>query len=248
MILYDTPPGLILDNIRGEAEKVGFALRKQERIAKNEFMRLGPDKKIFVADYTVPASKNRYLLYLESVWNFPANIFPEIGHTGVILYTNGPKGHDYWITGRMDAGNETISCLFQFTGHFLSRYRERSKIQVSESPHELAALYITRNFDVMVEQDFKKLNFNAEKYENGEAAQVQDGVVFFTKTTLRSPVGTPFLYFKMNTFVSLSTLKEPQTENVNSYGEMASYMSDEKFQRKWAEHVNSIKTILAKKN
>ena len=243
MILPDTPPGLVYDAMMGEAEKVGFYLKKHVGVAKKVFYRNGPWQKFHLSNYVIPSSRNRYLVWSNAKWS-KNSFVPDVQWSGALLYINGPKGLDYWIAREINDDGRPTNYLFHYTGHFLSRYRERSGIQMGKSTDEVIATFLLRNTGLIFTLDFEKLQLNSEKYKDGEAMQVLDGIVFCSINEMTSPNGHKFVYCKMKTFLTLSNLKESQSENVKTYSEMRNYIYNEEMQKRWENHVESLKLHL----
>lgn len=204
--------------MRDEAEKVRFQLRRQEKQAKKEFekkMLLAfPTPFLFHCIYTVPSSRNRYLLWYEAISG--QEVRNKTFRYGAALIVNEERNKlSVWslrsVKDNQDGAMPMLMCL---TGHFLQRYRERCRWGSRLSTEELIVRFLSRNTTFFAELDFSKINVNANKYPDGTAYQIIDGVAFVKCKRDKDNSGSPFLFAKFNTFVSESELKDDQKQNV----------------------------------
>lgn len=145
MILFDTPNEDILRVMLGEWEKVVHFVDKTHGKAVKHFRSLRPpyENNLFIQRYTIPASNNTYTVVSKlgtddclDVWFY--------------LKTDGAYGMRKFITlKRNERGKDNLPftpawTLDIFTGHFLSRYRERTGAG-SRTADELFVQFLERN-------------------------------------------------------------------------------------------------------
>lgn len=227
MILSYTPYGLVLKTMQGEAEKVDFFMRRTAAKAKKSFERrqLFSDGFPFYyhETYTVPGSRNTYLVFYEAL---DRNDIRSGGfYCGSCLLVNDDNGKQsvYQLTrarSRTATTDEIATFINIYTGHFFSRYRERHLWGSEISTHELIVRYLCRNKFFMAGLEFEKLNLNANKYPNGSASQVFDGVVFITEKDLSGEIGHPAMAVRFNTFLGKHILQESQQDATFTQHEM----------------------------
>jgi len=225
MILPGTSPDEIFRAMMREQEKVVYATNKIINKAKKAFFRCNRFPYIYTELYTVPDSKNTYLLYYYSD-SKEAAMYDAV-HTGNVLLVNEDNGSRsvYRIRKFSDVMAEKsifekrYDLLTHFTGHFFSRYRERGGISNEYSPLELIGLYFGRNgyFEAKLYED-NVVKF-PDKYKDCAAFQVRDGIIFGSEETRDN------LFYMINrTFVSHSMLKDNQAGHVMSPGLLYDYV------------------------
>lgn len=212
MILTKTPYDIILKEIQNESEKVWYHERKGRTEAGKAFLKNPVLPFIHYKTYTVPKSKNTYLIwYYADTFN---QAFYERFVGGWCLLLNEDNGkrmiYSLAVTPVERFSNVTRDTLISFTGHFFSRYRERMNFPDSVSPIELIVRYIARNGEVMTKLEFEQINTNTEQYPDGVAYQVRDGIILGTKKEYKDRNGNPFAVIKHNTFLDNGILKSNQ--------------------------------------
>lgn len=215
MILHDSPYGLVYSVMRDEAEKVDFFRQKEEKKLNKKLEREFVTYPFYhKAEYVVPGSKNKYIVwfYLKDKWD--RNI--KYGNYLEIFSQNGGRTIFYYKPEvKYSAPDMNSTCeLCIYTDHFFKRYRERIKAFEGLSPTDLIIRYFSRNYYHVEGLDFKKLNLNYDKYPDGAVHQVEDGLVFVTVTKADDGRGGFCPIIKHNTFICKELLKEDQKDSV----------------------------------
>lgn len=236
MILSTDTPRSIFLAMREENEKVAFHLKKMEKRFEKTFLNAIPylpfGKPMGMQEiYTVPGSRNAYLVwvYAESA----AEVRSRTWAKGSALIMTNFYGKRTFVTfsdtGRDLLGNRRdVFNLIQFySGHFLSRYRERSTLGCGIKPNELAMMFFARNSGHLAVMDLDAFNDNHDKYENGYAFQIRDGITFGTIVDERLDDGSALRVFHHNTFIGSALLTENQEKNVLSNKELASMIRED---------------------
>lgn len=144
MILFDTPYEEVFTVMFGEYEKVKYAVSKASRNAARLFTSVPPypHPAPIVNRYTIPASRNNYVIVSvlkeDNIENY------------VYLKSNGDHGHQKVFLLRKNNGKKDLDLktpswvLDVYTGHFLSRYRERAKV-IGLSGDDLIVHFLEQN-------------------------------------------------------------------------------------------------------
>lgn len=218
MILPNTPHELVLQVMRNEAHKVEFFIKKEGSKLLSALERTPYALFPFLSYkiYTVPSSRNKYLVWFEVM------DYRELKNgtfiSGSCLIVNEEKGGITAYVQKISYDSEIkqhTSVLNIYTGHFFNRYRERFNWG-NINTYELIARYLSRNGSLMTFLEFRKMNLKAEEYPDGAAAQVNDGVIFGTYTISKDIDGKPFNIVFHNTFIANQQLKDNQQKQLLS--------------------------------
>lgn len=219
MILPGTAPEKIFDIMTDERSKCAYFINKEMKRVRKIFMERPFSDRIHVMRYTVPSSGNRYIVWFYSDWN-RNTIKADIG-----LAVESPRhGCDFYVYREYehydspDGPPTEERFLIHLIPHFISRYRERTRIGASTPTVEVAARYIFRNCEKMFATDYKGLNRKAEEMlkENPSlsAIQVRDGVCFIEKFPIKTNGPAKATYVKFKSFVPDTMLSDEQMKAV----------------------------------
>lgn len=221
MVLQDTPYPLVLQAMLGEAGKVAFFQKKQASKAQREFRRQQqrrmPYPLYWLTTYTVPSSRNTYLVWFEAMSDEEVSKGTFVYGSALLVNEENRRQSVYQIKHVRDQENPEAGhqILFNvYTGHFFSRYRERGLWGARLSTHELMVRYLARNDHFLAGLEFSKLNLNSDKYPDGAACQVFDGVVFLTEKDFVMDDDTPVKTLRYNTFMPMDQLGENQSKAI----------------------------------
>lgn len=202
MILFDTPNEEAARVIFDEYEKIVYAIGKMHVKADRHFSRLPryPHPAPLTLQYTVPASHNTYtVIYSIEDGSITFNSFLKISGNG---------GHTkYYIikkcsTPVQDAFSVPAWNLDIYTGHFLSRYRERSD-SVGYSTDELMARFRKNNRNrTIIPADY----VNPKISEPDQYAIIVTEGLCFAEQKTTSVNGTTVVITENKTFVSKENL------------------------------------------
>lgn len=220
MILYNTPPGKVFLEMYGEMEKVNFALDKQIKKVFRTNRVAGQTKfpLVLSTTYTVPASRNRYLLWCYGEKNGTDKIN---WYQGAVLLLTDNKGRLQTVslaqinTIREDhlgiPNKVTYWELCIITGHFYSRFNERAFHSSLDDPIKTIITWLGRNANIFKQLDSDQLIRVPEKYEgNSQAIQTLDGIVFGSTETITTANGLECHVNTHKTFITLGMLKPGQ--------------------------------------
>ena len=170
------------DHLSEDFEKIRYRMTYYRPKAIKEFKKTFTFPAWKTYDYTVPESKNKYVIvyYAENQFQIdtPMEIF-------FLDYHNG-KEHDVVRWGAQpyrqtpDSPLKLIRVLHVYDSHFLQRYKERFLKDLTLDANEVASRFLSRN-DGMVQIDVsEEINRNIEKYgEFGKwGYKVKDGMCF----------------------------------------------------------------------
>ena len=224
MILYDTDYAEIYRQMSAEREKAKYYSQKysREAIRKFERHRLPCEHHVI---QTMPASRNTYMHYYYAAKE--AEVRDNCIFFGNLLLVNDMYGKQYAIrlmsvsilAGAVSVG--TADSLNIFTGHFLSRYRERFSYLKDVPSHELIASFAGRNLGYIHPLDYKEFVLEENRQENGAAWGIDDGVSL-GQSWLEEIDGTPVIINLHKTFLGRHILNDRQRETAPSQEEMRS--------------------------
>ena len=238
MILYDTPGREVLRTMLDEWEKVGYFMQKNEPKVLRYFNALRAGKpNLYVQTYTVPSSKNTYTVISQKTGDDTVttwNCLKVDGDNGMrkvmILKKNTPSEKRFpdnpaWI-------------LNIYTGHFLSRYRERTGA-VGAHTDELIARFLQKNH-------YKELTIpaflvNHSDEDESEIAIVSEEGLSFARTESFTVNGQRFSINENKTFVSKDNLYYRQAVSIMSTDYMVKRLKLQKAQEEGA----SVRTMMA---
>lgn len=178
MILYDTPYEQVARIMLEEYEKVQYHLSRTDKQIFKEIHKNKGICKPSVMTFTIPSSNNKYSIYTK-VLDYDNVI------RIVLLTANGERGKKkvYQINKNqrrmLDPTKEFSDWVLDvYTGHFLSRYSERSGNK-NLSGEELITTFIMKNMDQKITGSFPASYINpAIKDENEFACPCNEGIVF----------------------------------------------------------------------
>lgn len=213
MIFHDSKYEDIYRIMSRETEKVNYHGRKQNKRILRSFAGKDTWPAIETAIYTVPESRNRYLLwyYCAAPHTQPLSgscLFVETPDKGVMTF----KLDSYSVT---DKGKRYQSEKLQvYNSHFFARYRERIMKGNTETPARLIARYYGRNASFMAQVPPRDIMLEPEKHNNASGWQVCDGLILGTKDKFRIPSGREIEVFRYNTILPHSMLKTNQSQGI----------------------------------
>ena len=217
MILHDTPYAQMHDVMAAEEGKVFFSMTKfQQRFDKAVMRSSDPLPIIMTDNYTVPASKNRYLIFGVATKN---GKMIQCDYE-FVLPVNGPDGKPFYLKNwdhkendvPIEKGARNVLGMFIFTGHFFSRYRERAKIDQKYSTNEVIATFCKRNIECMKMLDVDKMVKKKDKYKDTVCFQSRDGIILGTQTWTTCKDG-PLSVIIAKTFLSEAQLHDTQKKH-----------------------------------
>lgn len=179
MILENMNACEVQKEIIRDLDKVLFRLKRNEGQARKAFSRLRMFPKVYTDVYTCPASRNRHLL-----WYVAQNPDDErrMGCSGHCCLVPERNSSFSFVTlkqpeNRHD-GIMQKNVLYNFSCHFIDRYRERILKDTAISVWDAAALLLARN-PVYVVLDMKKeFNLFFDRYGSRYAVSMPDGLCF----------------------------------------------------------------------
>lgn len=220
MILQDTPYGEIFRVMEREREKVNWNLEKELNRYHKEILKRKRTCRQYPllhhCYYTVPDSKNRYLLWFrnhgESICFGPALVVNQDDGSRQLICL------DYFTFKGEDGKTVRQDALRVFTGHFLRRYRERCHFGEGLSTEDLIAFFMDRNYEYSYALDPDKVSL--KQYRDSCAWQMRDGVSFGTLAAVQTPDGKEILIERNNTFVAEENLFGRQKQHTLSRREL----------------------------
>ncbi len=227
MILPDTPPEEIFRIISEEEPKLLFALDKEFQRAEKKFTHSQSLPVLHQIEYTVPSSRNRYLVWMYAFNEYQKTVKPMYGFA---LMVNGLGGSvEYYTLNHLAhkilrggvVTESTVNALSKFIPHYLSRYRERFIKDESLSPEKLAVTYFGRNQSTKVSEEVEKINILAGKDDKYRSYRLRDGVALVEKEERTLPDGRVYDFNIYKTFLSEDMLKGSQEKALsNSRGKL----------------------------
>lgn len=233
MLLYDSTYEDMYRVLTQEREKVDFTLEKLSVKAMKEFRDRTVFPAYFINYYTVPASRNKYIVchymlsndkYMDGLGVMILN--EDDGAQQVIDVTSCkrfvPTKGMVSIIDKSMPYEERIVMMNIYTAHFLNRYRTRLIETGLISPSkkgtlttaEIACMYLSRNRKNIISIPYEQMVLMPEKYRNGIALQVNDGIVFGSQKSFTGTDGKEVYVNRLNTIVSRDMLKQSQADNV----------------------------------
>ncbi len=217
MILHDTPYGETYRILRQEQHKVEFAALKFETAHAKDYPEWNIRKGYCMTTYTVPASRNRYLIWLKT----------ETDHkTGRIYLTQNSFLSTYDKYGRRmflraievdrfsiyTRNKEKERWLIVITGHCLHRYAQRSGLPCGSTDEDILVRF-NNEIKTTTKLPYEEVG-TMENNELGFTDQCDSGVIFGTTREDTAPDGTPFTVRRYNTFVDKNLLRDAQKRHV----------------------------------
>ncbi len=198
MILYDTPNEQALRVMFSEWDKVNYFIGRQREKLNRHFMMLLPTRldEPFIQEYTIPKSNNTYTIISRYIggkivsWPY-IKVDGEKCRRKILILTKKDQTKKYMP-------NDPVWTLDIYTGHFLSRYRER--INSNMCSNELFARYLQTNAIKSTPVPARLLN-PACREDNQCAYIVYEGLAFAEKKECTIN-GIPALINENKTFVS----------------------------------------------
>jgi len=218
MILFNMPDQQIFLEMYKEKEKVDFAVEKHwNKILRIKVTNATRFPHLQYEEYTVPATKNRYLIWHYGVPEGNGTVNWNIGST---LLLNDDKGRIQTVTLTKDGGTRQDYSgktklyhhwnLCFYTGHFYSRYRERMHHETKMQPFDVIVTWLGRNYGFYKQIKPSDIIRLPERYVNANAIQMTDGIILGSVSRFDTDDG---LYCEVNrqkTFLPLSMLKNEQ--------------------------------------
>ncbi len=235
MLLPDSTYLEIYRTIVSETEKAQFALMKNENAAWKHIARAdrAGEPLTWHTQYQHPVSRNRYLLWYHATPKDGGKVLSLLG--GIALMMDSTTGDRTLYMaknfGRVLAGDRTKHpFLLVYTGHFLSRYRERTGVAAGGDAASLAAVFFARNLGEMNPLCPDSMILQKEKYRNAAAWQTSDGVILGSETAETLPDGRTLTVIRNNTFITHELLHENQAESVvpQPFMALVRYLKDRK--------------------
>lgn len=241
MILFDTPNETALKVMLSEWEKVCYFVRKTDDKVKKHFQSLKPGQlHLFIQKYTIPTSKNTY--YVISRKDFDDNI-----NTWTYLKAYGESGKTkFYILRRNVIGKaeelfeKPVWILDIYTGHFLSRYRQRTGA-TEKSTDELFIQFLQQNNEKGMAIPASMVNPAAEG--KNQYAIVSDEGLAFVDSQEYIINGALANINENKTFVSRRNLYYKQAESIVTTDYYLKYMKLHKAKRSGASADTMMKII-----
>lgn len=220
MILHDTPPEAVFREMYGELEKVDFALRKRNnQITSRVHLTTNTRFPVILSqEYTVPSSRNRYLL-----WHYGQRFGDRVQweHGAVLLLTDDRGRLQTVSLFKTTTMRESYDGLLKkihywslnfTTGHLYSRYKERAMAGKELTPTETIVTWLGRNTGIFKHLEPDQIVRMPEKYRNSKPMQTNDGIILGESSSIPTPDSLECEVNIQKTFLSLSMLKEDQKE------------------------------------
>lgn len=179
MILNEMNAREVYNEISRDLDKVRFKLKTEEAKARKAFAREYRFPKVYTSFYTVPATRNKYLLWYVASNSHDESYMNLSGYACLIPARGGSFGY-----GRIKLNGNPPDALFEknilhvYDYHFVDRYRERILKSKDESIHRAAALMLARNPLCIVLDMKKEYNFRYKKYDGMVALSIPEGLCF----------------------------------------------------------------------
>jgi len=226
MILFDDNYEKIYKLMMEENEQVHYYMQKFSKKLKKKYTE-HPELPIWHYELvTLPKSNNTYLIYYYSMTY--KEIIHDSYYCGSVLLLNGNDGQRLAVGLRKmsmkgeampDDVKYLVFSLQIFTGHFLSRYRERMKFPDSMSTYDVIASFFGRCGGYFSELPYDDIVLKKNRSKGNSAWGVDDGVTLATKTILNVD-NYPVMVVKHNTFLAREFLKANQEKNTPTQEEM----------------------------
>lgn len=215
MILPKTPYKDIFLAMDREEEKVGFAVRKEEKIAIKKFYKDRPYESLHYKIYEIPSSRNKYLLWFYIPYGHADGSIYYFGNALIIDESDGGRTYICLRTYQAVYGNYNykVDSLQIYTGHFFSRYRERNHMPASIPTIELVIRFFGRNQDFMTCLDHKKI-IKKEHNDDASCWQMMEGVSLGNNKIVQINDKKRITVVRHNTFLSQNDLKQSQLEAI----------------------------------
>ena len=216
MILYNSPYSESYSTMRDEAQKVEFAICKQEETDTKRIIRAGKMGGLIWKEYTIPSSHNRYLLMTE----LRVDGLRAFTHSEALLSLSDNGGKKMFMRtttaeGTDDDGNTvTDRRLETITAHCLHRFRERTGLPSDLPTERVLWQFLQTTINVAkIHHELVSNNREASK-EYGCAYQCARGLFFGTELEQADRQGRPFLVLRYNTFVTNDLLSRGQVKHL----------------------------------
>lgn len=216
MLLFDSPNEDILRAMLAEQEKVSHFVGKMEgRVMKRSTDFLPPFTQAFLSQqYTVPASHNTYTVVSKRDKDDVVNFW-------VYLKLDGNHGMRKFITLKKN-GCAKENVLFTppwvldiYTGHFLSRYRERTG-SAFRTTDELFVHFLERNLKRSMALPAYFINPAISEREQRQYAVILNEGLAFVEATESVVSGVKAMINENKTFVSRENLFYKQAVSLAS--------------------------------
>lgn len=214
MILDNTPYETLHRTMTEERPKVIFALKKLFDRSQRQFQGARTLPVMAWDTYTVPKSKNKYLIWLYAQTHDEKNRAPQFGYALLVNDKNGRLNYyateKYKLTTPAHPEGEEVLLLSHYTAHFMSRYRERMGIPPSVTPYELAVTFLGRNQKLMTRDSANEINRRNSLSDDYKSFRVKDGICLIKNFKTRAADGSPVSVERYNTFLDETMLKGKQ--------------------------------------
>lgn len=223
MILLDMDYPAVFRQIYAESEKVNYYLQKnlKDVLYEKRGKYIGPNS--YYDLVTMKDSNNRYLLYwhITDIEDLYKNGFRTAEKNilyGPVLLLNDKDGKLHAISYKrykMFLDNQLIwmDCLYTYTPHFFSRYKERYGLPKEMTNIDVIGYFSNRNLNFMRQLDYNEISLPKNRIENGTAFSLIDGVSL-AEITHQVIDDKPVMIVNNRTFLSKDILKENQAKQV----------------------------------
>ena len=227
MLLPDASPQTVFKVMLDERDKVQYYIQKEKSKKNIKPLFFTSDNQIYHSKLiTIPSSGNRYLIWIY----FRKNLVEvkEVISGSALMMTNFNGTLDYYILENYirynpickDLGlpqperSTNFYILSMFTGHFLSRYRERAGIDKKLSAEKLAIHFFSRNMETMVDEKVEKFNGRHKTDDKSKAIAMKDGYSLSESSKIKIHGMPSFEFIKHNTFITeeMLTLDQKETQ------------------------------------
>ena len=226
MVLLSMTYKEMYDNLASDKQKVDIFKNKQLPRVVKAFKTEGKFPNCKCYEYTVPATKNQYIVFFYAENHSMADN-PIIGDF-FYIFDNSQRFIVKWgASPYKHTDNNELLLLRQlhvYTYHFFQRYNERFLKKDSFVSNETAATFLARNRISTPIEVTTEINKNANNYEeNNHAFKIRDGFCFakfnlqgnFDNNGIRENDKIDAACFVYTTFLSPSDMSNIQKEAVN---------------------------------
>lgn len=220
MILYNDSYETVWSVLDGEQSKVKYQLQRFEnetaKLITRRYLRSRHLPFAFTKEYTVPDSKNTYVLWVHAEMNDSSARF-STKNGAALAVTQRDGSRNFFFQGKnllKEVPGSRRNQLFGITAHCLSRYRTRYVTTSNPSPNELLAEFATKNVRELQRIPLNWANENHEAYENGTAYIVSNGIILGCYLEMEIAPNRWIGINQFNTFLPEKMLRESQKSNI----------------------------------
>lgn len=217
MIVDSTSIQQIFREMRQDSISVKFRLQKEIRRAVKALDDKQPSicvagtsfrPFIYTIPHRVPSTQNNYILYYYAP-SMSSRMITGLG--SILVYNNHFGQRNNLVMGNCVDQGEDYPVIYEFTGHFLARYRERFLKNDTLSTDEVLVTYVERNRSGVSVEMNADMNPKWAEYGSKYALKVDDGITFLSHGELTVD-GCRSVFICNKTFVSNDMLTHSQNK------------------------------------